>query len=121
MGARRRAESGRREPVFDATPTPGMELRLSPADRPGGPPDDDSGTKPAKPSEPAARHGAAARGRKAANDDARGEADSGGRGRSPRGKGGGGRKRSGFTRLIYWAFVLMLWVGIAGLAVLVWV
>jgi penicillin-binding protein 1A len=42
-----RKKSGRREPLFDATPTPGMALRLSAEDRLGGPPEA-SGAKAVK-------------------------------------------------------------------------
>ena len=40
MRAGRKVSGTRREPRFDATPTPGMDLRLSADDRPGGLPDE---------------------------------------------------------------------------------
>jgi penicillin-binding protein 1A len=57
-----RKRSERREPLFDATPTPGMALRLSPEDRVGGPPEAIDGKKANAGSEKGARQrrGAAA-------------------------------------------------------------
>src|SRR5262245_63144455 len=42
MGVRQRKASGRAEPRFDAFPIPAFGLRLTPGDRPAGPPPDDA-------------------------------------------------------------------------------
>ena len=116
MTARRKAGE-RREPVFDATPTPGMDLRL------------DAGDRLTPVSEKSQRSRPPARGRRAANDDD-GGAKRKSAGDQPRssarrgGKGGGGSRsglRSWPRRLIYWMAVLGLWVAIAVFGLLIWV
>ncbi|HEX2216426.1 MAG TPA: PBP1A family penicillin-binding protein [Xanthobacteraceae bacterium] len=126
MQAGRKAARGRREPVFDATPTPALDLKLSPSDRPGAPPTREDSARPEPKSEGpkgrsqvapvAKRDGGAARGRKAANDDAKGRGSRANR-RSRR-RGGG---RGGWRRFAYWAAVLMLWAGIAGIGLLIYI
>jgi penicillin-binding protein 1A len=73
----------------------GFDLRARPQDRVGGP--------------PKARSNGAHRRRDAAPP------------REAKKRKRGGKSRSGFGRLFYWAFVLALWGLIAGIAVLVWV
>ena len=114
MARGRRKTNERQEPVFDATPVPGFDLRLSAADRPGVPFDDDM--------QPQARR--TAKTRRAANDDERparrGRAQvETGRGRR---RGGGSGRGGGFSirRIAYWMLVLALWAGIAGAAVIGW-
>jgi penicillin-binding protein 1A len=116
MRAGRKASRERREPLFDATPTPGLDLRLSEKDRPGGPPD--------APRPKAKQDGPSEK--KAANDDSRAPRSRGSRStaRKKKGKGGsggGGRAGGVIRRLAYWAAVMMLWVGIGGVGLLIWV
>ncbi|MCC7347016.1 MAG: PBP1A family penicillin-binding protein, partial [Variibacter sp.] len=117
MAGGRKAARERREPRFDAAPAAGLDLRLSPDDRPGGLPEKAEAKAGAK------RGGE----RKAANDDAaaperspRKAKPKKGSGAGSGGKGGKGR-RSLIGRLFYWAAVLALWVGIGGAGVLLWV
>lgn len=122
MRAGRRANSDRREPNFDATPTPGLDLRLGPGDRAGGPPLDDAAQERA--AEPQARRKGAKHA--AANDDRAGKASPARRRtrrrKAARGGGsGGGGRRSALRRMAYWAAVLALWVGIGGIALVAWV
>ncbi len=73
----------------------GFDLRLRPQDRIGGPP---------KARAPTSRKSR--------------EADTP---RPPHKRRGGGKRRSGFGRLIYWGAVLALWALIAGIGTLVWI
>jgi penicillin-binding protein 1A len=75
-----------------------FDLRMRPQDRIGGPPAARTDS----------RTGTARRQRDAAPP------------RAPR-KKRGGKRRSGFGRVIYWGFVLALWVLIAGIGALVWI
>jgi penicillin-binding protein 1A len=107
MGSRRRKESARREPVFDAPAA--LDLRLDPGDRPGAPaetkPDGERRRRAAPSESTRARRGDAAE-------------------RSPRRarRGGGGRRgRPRGIRVIYWSLVLGLWLLIAGIGVVIWV
>ncbi|MBX6424354.1 MAG: penicillin-binding protein 1A [Variibacter sp.] len=128
MRVGRRAINDRREPNFDATPIPGLDLRLDPRDRPGGPLGDDEsrprrGEGPREPRffPPEAKGEG---GRTAANDDHAGRAQGGRRAarrRNAKRGGGGGRRRAVLRRLIYWAAVLILWAGIGGVAMVTWV
>jgi penicillin-binding protein 1A len=127
MAATRRKAGERREPLFDATPTPGLDLRLDPRDRPGGVPEDKR-----RPADRSTRGAPSARERRVAGDkgaaSARGRADedrrpqkaSSKRGGRGRGRGGGAR-RSGFARLVYWTAVLGLWGAIAVAGTAAWV
>jgi penicillin-binding protein 1A len=109
--------------VFDATPTPGLDLRLDPRDRPGGVPEEARSRRNApqrKPAEPVRenasrpqREAARARAKEARPDKA---AQRGG-GR----RGGGGRRRGVFARLVYWGVVLGLWAAIAAAGTVAWV
>src|SRR5580698_8631499 len=72
------------------------ELRLRPADRVGG---------------PARSRGETGRSKR--DDDAPAK--------KPRKKRGGGKQRSGFSKLIYWGAVLALWGIIAAIGVVIWV
>lgn len=119
-----RKKQARHEPLFDATPTPGMGLRLSADDRVGGPPESRKRAKGAA-SEPEMvepRAERRARSPKADNDDSRGSAR-GAKGRGAKKKRGGGSGRGGgrIRRLAYWAAVLMLWVGVAAGGMLIYV
>ena len=112
MGQARRKGAARQEPLFDATPTPGMDLRLDPKDRPGGAPVE-------RIPERARRDNPAREGRPSGDERkirSRAEEPK----RSPKAKrGGGGRgSRSLLGRLFYWAVVLTLWGVIAGGAAL---
>src|ERR1051326_1081008 len=107
MASKRRKDRSRREPVFDANPAAALDLRLEARDRPAGAPHTKpEGERRRRPppermrrSEPPPERPA----RRAA-------------------KGSGGHKgRSRGIRLIYWAVVLALWLGIAGIAAIVWV
>jgi penicillin-binding protein 1A len=113
MASERRKSSARREPVFDATPIVGGNLRFDASERIGGPPEDDA-------SRPRARD------RRASNDDGRtavrGRAKSSPKkGKTKRRRGGGGSGRSLLGRLVYWAAILCVWGLIAVGAVLGWV
>jgi penicillin-binding protein 1A len=117
MGLRRRKASGRREPRFDAFPIPGFSLRLTPRDRPAGP--------PAEEAAPARRAAVARKERRATAEDAprsraRRLPDKAEATPARRGSGGGGKGRSFLGRLIYWGLVLGLWGAIAAIAILVW-
>ncbi len=105
MASGRQKGSARREPVFDATPIVGGELRLDAAERVGGPP--------------------VARERRAANDGGRaptrGRSSKSAKKKKPKRGRGGGSGRSFFGRLVYWAAILCLWGVIAGGVVLGWV
>ncbi|PWB66799.1 MAG: penicillin-binding protein [Bradyrhizobiaceae bacterium] len=108
MASGRRKAKERREPIFDATPTPGLDLRPDPRDRPGGPPVSEAG-------EPRTR----ARRRKSADNDDLPEERSHqtrARKRPARRKRGGGDGRSFFGRLAYWTAVLGLWGTIGAVA-----
>ncbi len=72
-----------------------LDLRLSPTDRTGGPPQGRTATgrRRREPSPP----------------------------RESRRRKSSGKSRSGFGRIVYWAFVLALWGVIAGIGVLVWI
>ncbi|MBN8920438.1 MAG: PBP1A family penicillin-binding protein [Rhizobiales bacterium] len=143
MGARKRAVEGRREPNFDATPTPGLDVRPDPSERVGGPiprrkaeprrqdisRDEPSRNEPnfddAPPETAEAKRGG---GKRAANDDRAGAASrrkkagpGSKKGRKGGGSGGGGGIGSVLRRMAYWAAVLALWVGIGGVGVVVWV
>ncbi|BAT57720.1 penicillin-binding protein 2D [Variibacter gotjawalensis] len=121
MAASGRRKGERREPLFDATPTPGMQLRLNAEDRVGGAPERKASKGAASESDIEAPRAARSRSPKAANDDSRGSARAtkSGRGKASRGGSGGGR--GPLKRLFYWAAVLMLWVGLAGGGMLIWV
>src|SRR5271165_6262247 len=67
-----------------------LDLRLTPADRTGGPP-------------------------KGRVEPARRRRDSRPQRQPKKRKSGGGKGRSGFTRIVYWGFVLALWGVIAGI------
>jgi penicillin-binding protein 1A len=120
MALGRPKAAARREPVFDATPIPGFDLRPDPTDRPGGP----VAEKPvAKPRPPVAR-----RERRPANDDnkrrraAREEPKSEpSRPRTSGRGGGGGGRRSWPKRIVYWGAVLGLWCVIGAIGALIWV
>ena len=106
MGSRRRKDSARREPVFDASPA-APELRLEPRDRPAGPPE-------AKPDgerrrRPTPVDGGWARRREGASE------------RRPRRAARGRKRRSRGIRLIYWSLVIGLWLLIAGIGMVAWV
>jgi penicillin-binding protein 1A len=124
MAATRRKAGERREPLFDATPTPGLDLRPDPRDRPGGAPEG----RRARP-DPQTPRSPIARARRAADDEraapARGRAAEERRPqdrRTKRGRGGGGsRHRSGLGRLVYWTVVLGLWATIAVTGTIAWV
>ncbi|MEA2935422.1 MAG: penicillin-binding protein [Variibacter sp.] len=119
MGLRRRT-ADRREPNFDATPTPGMNLRLTPADRPGGVPPDEK-PRPARIRREPVRERRAPetksepRARRETHDEGPQRERKGAR----RKRGGTGRR--GFKRLLYWLFVLCLWTAIAVAALLTYV
>jgi penicillin-binding protein 1A len=109
MGSRRRKESARREPVFEASPAAALDLRLEARDRPTAPaeakPDGERRRRAAPSESTRPRRGDAAE-------------------RSPRRarRGGGGRKgRPRGIRVIYWSLVLGLWLLIAGIGVVIWV
>lgn len=115
MRGGRRAIGERREPNFDATPTPGLDLRPDPRDRAGGPLFDDEEPPPP----PEAKRGGR---RVAANDDRAGRARPAKRDRRRRkARGGGGPRRPTLRRLLYWAAVLTLWAGIGAGALVAWV
>src|SRR4029077_9481961 len=105
MGAKRRKDRARREPVFDASPAAALDVRLDARDRPAGPPE--------------AKTDGERRRRAASPDSSRPRRSEPAIERSPRRPrrgGGGGRKgRSRLTRLIYWSLVLGLWMLIAGI------
>jgi penicillin-binding protein 1A len=112
MGQARRKGAARQEPLFDATPTPGMDLRPDPKDRVGGLPE----RKPER-----ARRDTPGRERRSAEERkgrAR-EAEEPKQRTKPKrsGKGGGG-SRTLLGRLAYWSVVLALWGVIAGGAAL---
>ena len=137
MGVRQRKASGRAEPRFDAFPIPAFGLRLTPGDRPAGPPPDDAShsRRAIAPREghAAGRDGTVARkGNRADYDElprthgrrmeekiepAPARRGSGGGGR---GRGGRTRRRSFLSRLLYWGLVLALWAVIAGIGAVVW-
>ncbi len=75
-----------------------LDLRLTPQDRTGGPPNERAGGR----AEPARR-------RRESSPP-----------RQPK-KRKSGKRRSGFTRMVYWGFVLLLWGVIAGIGALVWI
>jgi penicillin-binding protein 1A len=80
-------------------PAPGdtsLDLRLSPADRTGGP--------------PKSRSDSPDRGRRRRAESPR-----------PSRRRRGGKRRSGFARLIYWGVVLALWAVIAGIGTIIWI
>ena len=116
MAATRRKAGQRREPLFDATPTPGLDLRPDPRDRPGGAPEERHVKR-----DPDKRRPAVARERRTTDDERaaplRGRAEDERRaqnGKVKRGRSGGGsRRRSGLGRLLYWMVVLGLWAAIA--------
>jgi penicillin-binding protein 1A len=119
--AGRRKTKQRREPNFDATPTPGMDLRLSPSDRPGGP-------LPVEEPNSDERTTMTARERTRSNRDEerrarrRSEVPDPPRARRRKGKDeGGGGSRVRWGRLAYWACVLALWVVIAVIGAVAWV
>ncbi len=121
MRVKRKAPGERREPNFDATPTPGLDLRPDPRDRPGLAFEE---TEAADSPPRQAKRGAGPK--RAANDDRAGKAQPARRAKSQRrakrrGGGGGGGRRSTLRRLVYWAAVLVLWVGIGGIAMVAWV
>jgi penicillin-binding protein 1A len=113
MAARQRKRA-RREPNFDATPTPGFDFRPDPKDRPGG-----------APAERKRAEAPNARERRAAAEERQPQSSSHDREErrpvKPRRskRGGGGRSRLG--RLIYWMMVLGLWGGIAAIGVVIWI
>src|SRR5215211_2130549 len=119
MRGRRRANE-RREPVFDATPTPGLDIKLDPRDRPGALPPEEP-----QRAEPRARR--QERARRAANDDRRDKArrieESAQRPPQRKGKrkGGGGGTSSMVRRLAYWAAVLVLWGVIGVIGIVIWI
>jgi penicillin-binding protein 1A len=122
MGATRRKAGERREPLFDATPTPGLDLRLDPRDRPGGASQDKRvGSDPSKRRSPAARERRMAESERAAPARGREAEERRPTGRTRRAGSGGGSRRSGLGRLIYWTVVLGLWATIAAVGVFVWV
>ena len=138
MAARRRKATERREPRFDAAPGQRLELRLTDADRPAAPaveperarrkraapaaPPDAAADAPEPEPEPAAPAAKRSSARKPANDDRRGTAKAEPRERRAkpgRGRGGGPRPPL-YRRLAYWAAVLALWGGIAGIGIVIW-
>jgi penicillin-binding protein 1A len=98
----RRSKSVRREPKFDVG-APNRELRADPHDRLAGNESDarrvtKSTRKPNRAAKPAPQ-----------------------RPQKKSGEKKRGRRHSVMGRLVYWGLVLMLWAGIAGIALLVWV
>ena len=126
MAATRRRAGERREPLFDATPTPGLDLRPDPRDRAGGPAEERRGK-----GDPPKRRAPSARERRSGDDERATpvRARAGDERRAPnarmkrgRGRGGGGsRPRSGLGRVLYWTAVLGLWAAIAAVATVAWV
>jgi penicillin-binding protein 1A len=117
MGQARRKGAARQEPLFDATPTPGMDLRLDPEGRPGG--------APASRTPERARREAPARERRSPSDERKARARPAEEPKrslkSKRGGGGrhgGGGSRTLLGRMFYWAVVLALWGVIVGGAAL---
>jgi penicillin-binding protein 1A len=76
----------------------GLDLRMRPQDRIGGPPKARSDSRSSGARRPASAPP-----------------------REPKKRKRSGRRRSGFGRLIYWGFVLALWGLIAGIGALVWI
>ncbi|TVR06405.1 MAG: penicillin-binding protein, partial [Salinarimonadaceae bacterium] len=97
----------RREPVFDAgrPDEDGFDLRLSPEDRAGGPPNEDAMTR---------RDARKPKRKTPAKASSQARSARGGRGRSGR------RRRSFLGRVFYGAFVLGLWGAIAVAGVIAW-
>jgi penicillin-binding protein 1A len=107
---------GRREPRFDAFPIPGFGLRLSPRDRLGGPPPaEQERARRAPVARRESRPAAEGRPRERPKPVEKAEAKPAGR------RGGGGRRRSFFGRLLYWSLVLGLWGMIAGVGAVLWI
>jgi penicillin-binding protein 1A len=114
MALGRRKPGARREPTFDSPPAR-FDLRLTSRDRVGA---------DAQQSEPAFRipQARARRAGPAPDRPARGQhvaASGAPRRQSRRGRGGGGRSRTG--RILYWGAVLALWTVIALIGAIVWI
>ncbi len=112
MASARRKGKERREPLFDATPTPGLDLRPDPRDRPGGGLDDDEAPK---------KRTRARKPKEADDEDAvfreprpRKRSEKPEKSEKPKRSSGSGRSLLG--RLTYWMVVLGLWATIGAVA-----